>query len=77
MHQASGAQPERSAAAAPPPPPPAEPSREDIARWLKDPANREAVAYVLRREARVDPRWLTDLVRSEERKQGRRAPRVF
>ncbi|MCX4578125.1 hypothetical protein OHB41_34045 [Streptomyces sp. NBC_01571] len=74
MHQASGAQPERSAA--PPPPPPAEPSHDDIARWLKDPANREAVSYVLRREARIDPRWLSDLVRSEERMRGGRMPGV-
>lgn len=64
----------------PPPPTPAqstspEPSREDIARWLKDPANREAVVSVLRREARADPRWLSDLVLTEARKQGGR-PRL-
>lgn len=68
MHQPSGAQPQRSAA--PAPPPPAAPRREDIARWLKDPANCEAVMFVLRREARIDPAWLNDLVRREERKRG-------
>ncbi|MFJ8023355.1 hypothetical protein [Streptomyces sp. NPDC096311] len=46
---------------------PAAPSREDIARWLKDPGNREAVTFVLRREARIDPGWLADLVRREDR----------
>ncbi|MEU5707887.1 hypothetical protein [Streptomyces flaveolus] len=49
-----------------------EPSPEEIARWLRDPANREAVLFVLRREARVDPTWLVNMLRAEARRQGGR-----
>lgn len=52
------------------PPARTELSAEDIARWLRDPANREAVTFVLRREARVDPTWLISMLREEARRQG-------
>lgn len=47
-----------------------EPSSEEIARWLRGPANREAVMFVLRREARVDPTWLVSMLRDEAHRQG-------
>lgn len=62
-------QPGRSAET-PPPPPPAQPSREDITRWLKDPANHEAVMSVLRRENRINPSWLPGIVRKGARAHG-------
>lgn len=46
--------------------PPA-PATEDITAWARDPRNHRAVAEVLRREARIDPRWLRDFARREER----------
>ena len=46
--------------------PPA-PEPADIASWASDPRNHQAVAAVLRREARVDPTWLREFLRREER----------
>lgn len=41
-----------------------------IAEALRDPAHREALAEILRREARINPAWLNDFVRQEARRQG-------
>ncbi|MBT2508819.1 hypothetical protein J7I98_23615 [Streptomyces sp. ISL-98] len=51
----------------------ARPTPEDIAGWLRDPANREAVAEALRREARCGAPWLRDFLARENRvhRQGR------
>ena len=44
-----------------------QPSPEDIAAWLRDPRNRDAVAYVLRREARIGAPWLREFVARDQR----------
>ncbi|MGW1532322.1 hypothetical protein [Streptomyces aureus] len=49
-----------------------QPTPEDIAAWLRDPANREAVAFVLHREARIGAPWLRDLIQRENRIHRRR-----
>jgi hypothetical protein len=43
------------------------PAAEDVADWARDPRNHGAVADVLRREARIDPQWLQDFIRREQR----------
>ena len=43
------------------------PTPEDIAAWLRDPPNRDAVAEVLRREARADAPWLREFIARENR----------
>lgn len=47
-----------------------EPVPEDIAAWLKDPANHQAVAAVLRTEVRRDPRWWEQELRRLARVHG-------
>jgi hypothetical protein len=44
-----------------------EPSPQDIATWLRDPCNRDAVAGVLRREARCGAPWLREFIERENR----------
>ncbi len=46
--------------------PPA-PVAEEISAWARDPSNHQAVAEVLRREARIDPRWLREFIAREQR----------
>lgn len=46
--------------------PPA-PDTADITAWASDPRNHRALAAVLRREARINPEWLQDFVRREQR----------
>ncbi|MEU6491103.1 hypothetical protein ABZ890_12000 [Streptomyces sp. NPDC046984] len=46
---------------------PLQPSAEDIAHWLRDPANHAAIMVVLRREARTDPAWLRGELRHAQR----------
>ncbi|MFB6937575.1 hypothetical protein [Streptomyces chartreusis] len=48
---------------APPAPAPA-----DITAWARDPRNHQALAEVLRREARIDPRWLRSFLAREWRR---------
>lgn len=49
------------------------PTPEDIAAWLRDPRNRDAVVDVLRREARIGAPWLREFIAREDRihRQGR------
>ncbi|MFD5057421.1 hypothetical protein [Streptomyces sp. NPDC058394] len=47
-----------------------------MAEALKDPANREAVSVALRTEARVNPEWIREFIRREERLNGGRPYRV-
>lgn len=44
-----------------------EPAAADVAAWLRDPHNREAVALVLRREARIGAPWLREFIDREDR----------
>lgn len=50
-----------------------QPTRDEIGVWLRDPSNREAVADVLRREARAGAPWLREFIARENRihRQGR------
>ncbi|MGW2511280.1 hypothetical protein ACWC0A_17975 [Streptomyces scopuliridis] len=43
---------------------------EGWGRALRDPANRESVSVALRTEARVNPEWIRDVIRREERMNG-------
>lgn len=43
------------------------PLAEDIAAWARDPRNHQAVATVLRREARIRPDWLRNFLDREDR----------
>ncbi|MFI5755632.1 hypothetical protein [Streptomyces sp. NPDC051569] len=45
-------------------------------RALRDPVNREAVAVALRTEARVNPEWIRDIIRREQRLNGGEPYRV-
>lgn len=45
-------------------------ARAAVAAALRDPRNRDMVADILRREARVDPHWFRSLVRPEYRALG-------
>jgi hypothetical protein len=44
------------------------PAAADIAAWARDPRNHQAVAEILRREARIDPSWLRNFVHREWRR---------
>ena len=48
------------------------PSPEEITVWLRDPRNREAVAQVLRHEARARAPWLREFIERENRIRGGR-----
>lgn len=48
-------------------PPALTPTSEDIAAWLRDPRNRQAVAEVLAREARIGAPWLREFIARENR----------
>jgi hypothetical protein len=51
--------------------PPPQPLTDDqIREALVDPRNRDQVAEVLRREARINPSWLAEFIRAEERRSG-------
>lgn len=43
------------------------PAREDITAWVRDPRNHTELAAVLRREARINPAWLRELIAREDR----------
>ncbi|MEV8395929.1 MULTISPECIES: hypothetical protein [unclassified Streptomyces] len=43
---------------------------EGWGRALRDPANRGAVSMALRTEARINPQWIRDIIRREERING-------
>lgn len=55
---------------------PPEPAGEDIAAWARDPRNHRDVAAVLRRESRIDPGWLRELLARDQRLQGYSLVRV-
>jgi hypothetical protein len=43
---------------------------DQIREALVDPRNRDQVAEVLRREARINPSWLAEFIRAEEHRSG-------
>lgn len=44
-----------------------EPPAAEVTAWAQDPRNHQAVAEVLRREARIRPDWLRDFLDREDR----------
>lgn len=43
---------------------------DQIQQAIRDPRNRDQVAAVLRQESRINPSWLDDFIRAEQRRAG-------